>query len=83
MRVKFFLVFVLLITLAACGTDIKDRTQGGAAAGATAGATVGMWGGPAGMLVGGLIGGGMGALTGASVPQENVDLGEPVWKKND
>ena len=80
MKIRMIVFCGLLITLTACGTDPKDRTQGGAAAGATAGATVGMWAGPPGMVVGAFIGGGLGALSGATIPEENLDLGEPVWK---
>ena len=80
MKARNFLVLVLFIFLTACGTDPKDRTQGGAAAGAGSGAVLGMWAGPPGMLVGAVIGGGAGALAGATVPEENLDLGDPVWK---
>ena len=65
--------------LAACGTDTKDRTQGGAAAGAGTGAAVGLIGGPVGVVVGAVIGGGAGALTGTSTNAQQVNLGPPPW----
>jgi hypothetical protein len=68
-----------LALLAGCGTDIRDRTEGGAATGAATGATIGLIGGPFGVIAGGLIGGGAGALTGATTKPSTVDLGEPVW----
>jgi len=69
----------VLALLAACGTDTNDRIQGGAAAGATTGATIGLLGGPIGVVVGGLIGGGIGAITGATVPERDMDMGAPPW----
>jgi phage tail tape-measure protein len=68
-----------LLALASCGTDPRDRTEGGAAAGATSGAGIGIVGGPVGMLLGGVIGGGAGALTGATTSPKQVDLGTPPW----
>jgi hypothetical protein len=70
-----------LALVAACGASEPGRVQGGAAAGAASGATVGMLGGPVGVAVGAVVGGGAGALTGASTTPRQVDLGEPVWKK--
>lgn len=71
-----------LALLAACGTDPKDRTQGGAAAGASTGAAVGLIGGPVGVVVGAVIGGGAGALTGASTTPQTINLGSPPWSNN-
>ena len=82
---KNLLTLGLLFTaglLAACGTDPKDRVQGGAAAGAATGAGIGILGGPIGVLVGGVIGGGAGALTGATVPAKDVNAGPPPWSKS-
>lgn len=70
-----------LVLVAACGASEPGRVQGGAAAGAASGATVGLVGGPVGVAVGAVVGGGAGALTGASTTPRQVDLGEPVWKK--
>ena len=65
----------VLALLAGCGTNEKDRVQGGAATGAT----IGLVGGPIGVVVGGVIGGGVGAGTGASTDSKDLNLGKPVW----
>jgi len=72
-----------LALLAGCGTNEKDRVQGGAATGAATGATVGLVGGPIGVVVGGIIGGGVGAVTGASTDSKDLNLGKPVWSNPD
>ncbi len=68
-----------LALLAGCGTNEKDRVQGGAATGAATGATVGLVGGPIGVVVGGVIGGGVGAITGATTDSKDLNLGKPLW----
>jgi phage tail tape-measure protein len=68
-----------LALLAACGTNQKERTTGGAAAGAATGAAVGALAGPPGMAVGALVGGGAGAATGAATSPKDVNLGKPPW----
>lgn len=72
-----------LLLLAACGTNARDRTTGGAAAGAATGAGVGALAGPVGVVVGGVIGGGAGAITGATTKPSDVNLGKPVWNNPD
>jgi hypothetical protein len=69
----------MLGLLAACGTQPKERTTGGAAAGAATGAAVGAIAGPPGMAVGALVGGGAGAVTGAATSPKDVNLGKPPW----
>lgn len=69
----------LLGLLAACGTNPKERTTGGAAAGAATGAGIGALAGPPGMAVGALVGGGAGAITGAATKPSEVNLGKPPW----
>ncbi len=69
----------MLALLAGCGTNDKDRVQGGAATGAATGATIGLVGGPIGVVVGGVIGGGVGAVTGASTDSKDLNLGKPIW----
>jgi hypothetical protein len=69
----------MLGLLAACGTQPKERTTGGAAAGAASGAAVGALAGPPGMAVGALVGGGAGAVTGAATSPNDVNLGKPPW----
>lgn len=58
--------------LAACGSQPVDR----GASGAGIGAGIGLIAGPVGVLTGALIGGGVGLLT----DEDDVDLGEPVWR---
>ncbi len=68
-----------LVLLVGCGTNERDRTEGGAAAGAATGAGVGALAGPVGVVVGGVIGGGAGAIAGATTQPKDVNLGKPVW----
>jgi hypothetical protein len=67
------------LMVAACGTDPRERTTGGAAAGAATGAAVGALGGPVGALAGAGIGGAAGAVTGAATDPQDVNLGRPLW----
>ena len=71
----------LLLVLSACGTETRQRVQGGAAAGAATGAGVGLIGGPFGVVAGALIGGGAGALTGATTSSRTINLGTPLWQR--
>ena len=73
----------MLALLAGCGTNERERVQGGAATGAATGATVGLVGGPLGVVVGGLVGGGVGAITGATTDSKDLNLGRPVWANPD
>jgi phage tail tape-measure protein len=68
-----------LCALAACGTQPKERAEGGGAAGAATGAAVGALAGPPGIVAGALIGGGAGAATGAATSPQQVNLGKPPW----
>ncbi|WP_194163321.1 hypothetical protein [Teichococcus oryzae] len=70
----------LALALAACGTNERDRVQGGAAAGAATGAGVGALGGPVGAAVGAVVGGGAGAVTGYTTSPSDVNLGKPLWR---
>jgi hypothetical protein len=72
-----------LVLLAACGTNEKERTTGGAAAGAATGAGIGAIAGPPGMALGAVVGGGAGAVTGATTSPSDVNLGKPVWNNPD
>ena len=60
--------------LSACGTTTTDRT----ASGAGIGAGIGLLAGPPGVLVGAIAGGAAGAVT----DRDQVDLGDPVWKRS-
>jgi len=69
----------VMVLLAGCGTDSRERVQGGAATGAATGAAIGVVGGPVGVVVGGVVGGGVGAITGATTESKDLNLGRPVW----
>lgn len=70
---------VLMMGLAACGNTTRDRTISGAGLGAAAGAAGGALTGNA--VEGALIGGAAGAATGAATDEDQIDLGEPFWKR--
>lgn len=78
---RFALPAALLLALAACGSTQEDRVGGGAATGAGTGAAIGALFGGVGAIPGALIGGAVGGGTGAVTNEEQVDLGEPVWKR--
>ncbi len=79
-RIMMVAAMGAMAMLAACGTDDRDRVQGGAAAGAATGAGVGALAGPPGVVVGAVVGGGAGAVTGAATDPSDVNLGRPVWR---
>lgn len=66
--------------LAACGGAQPDRAGGGAAIGAGTGAAIGAIAGGVGAIPGAIIGGAVGGTTGAVTTDDEVDLGEPVWR---
>lgn len=68
-----------LALLAACGTNEKERTTGGAGSGALAGAAVGAIAGPPGAAIGAAVGAGAGAVTGATTSPKDLNLGKPPW----
>lgn len=61
------------LALSGCGTTFADR----ALSGAGIGAGVGVVAGPVGVGAGAVVGG----VAGAVIPEENVNLGTPVWKR--
>lgn len=67
-------------TLTACGGTQPDRAAGGTAIGAGTGAAVGAIAGGVGAIPGAIIGGAVGGTTGAVTTEDEVDLGEPVWR---
>lgn len=68
--------------LAACGSSTSDRAISGGGIGAAAGAgTSAVTGGNP--ITGGLLGGAAGAAAGALTDEDDVDLGDPVWKRGD
>jgi hypothetical protein len=72
-------VVVLGLGLAACGSSTGDRALTGGALGAAGGAAVGaVTGGSA--VTGAILGGAAGAATGALTDEDDIDLGEPIYK---
>ncbi len=65
--------------LAACGTSTTDRALSGAGIGAAGGAAVGALSGDP--MTGALLGAGVGAAGGALTDREDIDLGEPIWRR--
>jgi hypothetical protein len=70
----------VLLALAACGSGTTDRGLSGGAIGAGVGAAgSAATGGSA--LGGAVLGGAVGAATGVLTDEDDVDLGEPVWRR--
>jgi hypothetical protein len=66
------------LALTACGSSPGDRGLSGAANGAGAGAVGGaLVGHPLG---GAAVGAAVGGATGALTDEEDIDLGDPIWK---
>lgn len=78
----FPLALLSAFLLAACGSSTTDRAISGGGIGAAAGAgTAAVTGGNP--LTGAAIGGAAGAAGGALTDEDDVDLGDPVWKRGD
>jgi osmotically inducible lipoprotein OsmB len=70
------------LLLAACGSSTKDRALSGAGIGAAAGAgTSAVTGGNP--ITGGLLGGAAGAAAGGLTDEDDIDLGDPIWDRDD
>ena len=70
------------LLLAGCGSSTKDRALSGAGIGAAAGAgTSAVTGGNP--ITGGLLGGAAGAAAGGLTDEDDIDLGDPVWNRDD
>jgi osmotically inducible lipoprotein OsmB len=67
------------LAVAACGTTTSDRAISGAGLGAGGGAAIGAIAGDP--LTGALIGGAAGGLGGALTDPEDIDLGQPLWRR--
>ncbi len=67
------------LSLGACGTTPGERGLTGAGIGAAGGAIIGAAAGSAGTgaIIGGVAGGGIGATT----TKDDIDIGDPPWKK--
>lgn len=75
------LAFGVVILLTGCGSTDKDRAISGGGIGVVLGTTVGLvLGGPLGGFV---LGGATGVATGLVTDQDTIDLGKPIWKKDE
>jgi hypothetical protein len=73
---------ILGLILAACGSSKTDRALSGGGIGAAAGAgTSAVTGGNP--ITGGLLGGAAGAAAGALTDEDDIDLGDPFWNRDD
>jgi hypothetical protein len=72
-----------LLGLAGCGSydNLPDRAGGGAPTRAAGGAAVGAIFGGVGAIPGALIGAAIGGGTGVATTEQQINLGEPVWKE--
>lgn len=71
---------IALFVVAACGSSTSDRAISGGAIGAGAGAATGAVTGGS-VLGGAIIGGAAGAAAGAATDEDQIDLGDPVWRR--
>lgn len=69
------------LLISACGTAPPDRAASGGGIGMATGAIIGVLTGGVSVLAGALIGGAAGAVGGAVTTPEQVNLGEPIWKR--
>ena len=69
-----------LLLVAACGSSTSDRAISGGAIGAGAGAATGAVTGGS-VLGGAIVGGAAGAAAGAATDEDQIDLGDPVWRR--
>ena len=84
MRYRTFATCTLVASLsltAGCGTTQQDRTISGAGLGASAGAIIGAVTGVS-VLEAAVLGALGGGLTGAVTNNSQVNMGDPLWKKN-
>lgn len=78
--IKSSLFVSLLLIVSACGSSQSDRALSGAGIGAGVGAAGSAISGGS-PLTGAAIGAGVGAAAGALTDEEDVDLGEPAWRR--
>jgi osmotically inducible lipoprotein OsmB len=70
------------LMLAGCGSSTTDRALSGGGIGAAAGAgTAAVTGGSP--VTGGLLGGAAGAAIGGLTDEDDVNLGDPIWNRDD
>jgi osmotically inducible lipoprotein OsmB len=77
---KLIHAFLLVLLLAACGESKTDRGLSGAAIGAGAGAA-GSAATGGDLLGGAVLGGAAGGATGVLTDDDDLDLGDPAWKR--
>lgn len=80
MNSRAMMAGVVLAVLAGCGTTSGDRALSGAGIGAGAGAALGAVTGM-GVGTGAAIGAAAGAATGGLTKKKQINLGDPVWKR--
>ena len=72
---------VIGLVLGACGSSTTDRALSGGGIGAAAGAgTAAVTGGSP--VTGGLLGGAAGAAIGGLTDEDDVNLGDPIWNRD-
>lgn len=77
---KLLYALPILLLVAACGDSKLDRGLSGAAIGAGTGAAAGaVTGGSVG--TGALLGGAAGGAAGVLTDEDDLDLGNPVWRR--
>lgn len=72
-------VLALGLLTAACGTSRTDRALSGAGLGAAGGGALGAASGNT--MGGAILGGAAGAAAGALTDEEQINLGNPIWKR--
>ena len=65
--------------LAACGNTTQDRALSGAGLGAAAGGAAGALSGNT--MTGAVLGGAAGAAAGGLTDEDQIDLGDPLWRR--
>lgn len=81
MKRSAVLLATAALALAGCGETTTDRALSGAGIGAAAGAATGAITGGS-VLGGAAIGGAAGGAAGAMTDEDDIDLGDPVWKRD-
>lgn len=80
MQIKSIVTGAMVVALAACGSMPEERAISGSAIGAGAGAALGAVTGMS-VATGALIGAATGALAGGLTHKDQINLGEPAWKR--
>jgi osmotically inducible lipoprotein OsmB len=75
-----FTVVGIALLVAACGTTTTDRALSGAGIGAAGGAAAGAVTGGS-PTTGAILGGAGGAAAGILTDEDDIDLGEPIWRR--